>query len=316
MSSTDTVTAPRRIHILAAFAAVYLIWGSTYLGIRIAIETIPAFLMIGFRFVIAGTILYTWLRLRGVERPRRVHWRSAAIIGALMVAGGTGMVAWSEQRVASGLAALLVAMVPLWIVLLDWLRPGGSQPPAVVVGGVVLGLLGIVLLIDPANLAGGPRIDVIGAGALMFATLSWASGSLYSRQASLPDRQQMGTALEMLVGGTLLVLVGSATGEWARFDLAAITARSWLALAYLITFGSLVAFSAYLWLLKAATPAKAATYAYVNPVVALFLGWALAGEPLGPRVLVAAAIVLGAVVIVTSYRPRPQAVAQPSSGGD
>jgi drug/metabolite transporter (DMT)-like permease len=316
MDNTSATKTPRRVHILAAFAAVYLIWGSTYLGIRIAIETIPAFLMIGFRFVIAGTILYTWLRLRGVERPRRVHWRSAAIIGALMVAGGTGMVAWSEQRVASGLAALLVAMVPLWIVLLDWLRPGGSQPPAVVVGGVVLGLLGIVLLIDPANLAGGPRIDVIGAGALMFATLSWASGSLYSRQASLPDRQQMGTALEMLVGGTLLVLVGSATGEWARFDLAAITARSWLALAYLITFGSLVAFSAYLWLLKAATPAKAATYAYVNPVVALFLGWALAGEPLGPRVLVAAAIVLGAVVIVTSYRPRPQAVAQPSSGGD
>jgi drug/metabolite transporter (DMT)-like permease len=313
MGRTGITSTPRRTHILAAFAAVYLIWGSTYLGIRIAIETIPPFLMAGFRFVIAGAVLYAWLRVRGVERPLRVHWRSAAIIGALMVLGGNGVVTWSEQRVASGLAALLVAMVPLWIVLLDWLRPGGNQPPVVVVAGVVLGLLGMVLLIDPANLAGGLRIDVIGAGAVVFAALFWAGGSLYSRYAPLPDRQQMGTALEMLIGGVLLVLAGSATGEWARFDLAAITARSWLAFAYLIVFGSLIAFSAYLWLLKASTPAKAATYAYVNPVVALFLGWALAGEPLGPRVLVAAAIVLGAVVIVTSYKPQPQPVTQPGS---
>jgi drug/metabolite transporter (DMT)-like permease len=310
MGSTDTATTPRRTHILAAFAAVYLIWGSTYLGIRIAIESIPPFLMAGFRFIIAGTALYAWLRMRGVERPLRIHWRSAAIIGALMVVGGNGGVTWAEQRVASGLAALLVAMDPLWIVLLDWLRPGGNRPPMVVVAGVVLGLLGMVLLIDPANLTGGLRIDIIGVGALVLAALSWAGGSLYSRYAPLPDRQQMGTALEMLVGGVLLVIAGSATGEWARFDLTAITTRSWLAFTYLIVFGSLIAFSAYLWLLKASTPAKAATSAYVNPVIALFLGWALAGEPLGPRVLVAAVIVLGAVVIVTSYRPRPQPVTQ------
>jgi drug/metabolite transporter (DMT)-like permease len=308
MDSTSATSAPRRTHILAAFAAVYLIWGSTYLGIRIAIESIPPFLMAGFRFIIAGTALYAWLRARGVERPLRIHWRSAAIIGALMVLGGNGVVTWAEQRVASGLAALLVAMDPLWIVLLDWGRPGGNRPPVVVMAGVVLGLLGMVLLIDPANLAGGPRIDLIGAGALVFVSLSWATGSLYSRHAPLPDRQQMGTALEMLIGGVLLVLAGTASGEWVRFNLAAITLRSWLAFSYLVIFGSLIAFSAYLWLLKASTPAKATTYAYVNPVVALFLGWALAGEPLGLRVLVAAAIVLGAVVIVTSYKQQPQPI--------
>jgi drug/metabolite transporter (DMT)-like permease len=292
---------PSTAKVVAAFAAIYTIWGSTYLAILYAIETLPPFLMAGVRFVIAGSVLYGWAWLRGARRPVTVlHWKSALVVGGLLLLGGNGAVVWAEQRVASGLAALLVATVPLWMVLLDWLRPGGAAPDRRTATGIAIGLLGLALLVGPESLLGGGRVDPIGAGVLVMGSLSWAAGSLYARRARLPEPPLLATALEMLAGGALLVLAGVLTGEIGRLDPGAVSARSLLGLLYLIVFGSLIGFTAYTWLLGVSTPARVSTYAYVNPVVAVLLGWALAGEPLTPRMALAAAIIVAAVAAITA----------------
>lgn len=312
MTHTAAQSAPRW-KIIAAFAAVYIIWGSTYLGIRFAIETLPPFLMAGTRFLIAGTILYTWRRLSGSVGPVRVHWRSAAIIGGLMLLGGNGGVTWGEQHIASGLAALLVATVPIWIAALDWLRPGGTRPDGPVIAGLLLGFVGILLLVGPGNLGGGEGNYTLGTLAVLGAAFSWALGSLYSKRAPLPGDALQGIGMEMLAGGVWLWLAGTLAGEWGQLNLGAISLRSGLALAYLTLFGSLVGFTAYVWLLRVVSPARAATYAYVNPVVAVFLGWALAGEELTPLTLVAAAVIIAGVVITTTYRAQPRVAAEQQS---
>ncbi|HEX7091511.1 MAG TPA: EamA family transporter [Longimicrobiales bacterium] len=294
---------PSTAKVVAAFAAVYTIWGSTYLAILYAIETLPPFLMAGVRFVIAGSVLYAWAWLRGARRPvTLLHWKSALVVGGLLLLGGNGAVVWAEQRVASGLAALLVATVPLWMVLLDWLRPAGVPPDRRTAAGIVIGLAGLALLVGPESLLGGGRVDPLGAGVLVAGSLSWAAGSLYARGARLPDSALLATAMEMLAGGALLVLVGALTGEVGRLDPGAVSARSLLGLLYLIVFGSLVGFTAYTWLLGVSTPARVSTYAYVNPVVAVLLGWALAGEPLTPRMALAAAVIVAAVAAITGRR--------------
>ncbi len=298
-----------RLQVGAAFAAIYVVWGSTYLAIRFAIETLPPFLMAGVRFLAAGAILYTWTRLRGTPAPAARHWRSAAIVGGLLLLGGNGGVVWSEQRVASGLAALLVATVPLWVVGFEALGLGGAVaghrlPAPRVLVGVGLGLLGVALLVGPGRIAGGPGADPLGAGVLVLASMSWAAGSLYSRRAALPASPFLATAMEMLAGGALLTLAGIATGEVGRLDLAAASARSLAAFGYLVGMGSLVGFTAYIWLLRVERPARVATYAYVNPVVAMLLGWALADEPLSARTLLAAAVIVAAVVAITTARAR------------
>ena len=291
-----------RLRTILAFAAIYIIWGSTYLAIRFAIDTLPGFVMAGVRFVGAGTVLYALARRRGAPRPTHLHWRGAVIVGALMLLGGNGGVVWAEQRVPSGLAAVLIATVPLWVALLDWLWRG-TRPGGRVLAGLALGLAGIALLVGPGELAGSRGVDLLGAGVLLFASLSWAIGSIYTRSAGLPPSPLLATAMEMLAGGVLLLVADLVTGQVAELDLGSVSLRSVLALAYLIAFGSLVAFTAYVWLLRVTTPARAATYAYVNPVVAVLLGWALAGEPLTPRTLLAAGVIVGAVVLITS---RPQ----------
>jgi drug/metabolite transporter (DMT)-like permease len=290
------------VRVGAAFAAIYLIWGSTYLAIRFAIETLPPFFMAGARFITAGALLYTWAWLRGAPRPTRLHWREAAVVGGLMLLGGNGGVTWAEQRIPSGLAALLVATVPLWVVLLDGIRPGGTRPSGRVAAGLGLGLAGVALLIGPGNLSGGQSVDLFGTTVVLFAALAWAAGSLYSRQAHLPAAPLQGVALEMLAGGAWLLLAGGVTGEGARLDLDGASLRSLLALGYLIVFGSIVAFSAYLWLLRVSTPTRASTYAFVNPVIAVFLGWALADESLTAQTLLAAAVIVAAVAIITTGR--------------
>jgi drug/metabolite transporter (DMT)-like permease len=303
-----TTGRPSRLRIAAAFAAVYVLWGSTYLAIRFALDSLPPFWMASSRFLIAGTLLYAWARRRGAPAPTRVHWRSALIVGGLLLMGGNGGVVWAEQRVPSGLAALLVATVPLWMVMLDGAGRGWRRPPVQVLLGIGLGLAGVALLVGPGKFAGGHGVDPLGAGALLLGALCWATGSLYSRRAPLPASPLLGTAMEMLGGGALLAVAGLVSGEWGRLDLAAATPRSLLAVGYLVVFGSLVGFTAYVWLLRVSTPPLVATYAYVNPVVAVFLGWAFAGEPVTARTLVAAAVIVGAVVLITTYRARPQAV--------
>ena len=306
MTSTSSESAASnatlRLRVVAAFAAIYLIWGSTYLGIRIAIETLPPFLTAGLRFIIAGPLLYAWARRNGVSRPTGIQWRAAAIVGGLLLLGGNGLVTWGEERVPSGLAALLVATVPLWMVLLDWLFLRGGRPPGRVFLGLILGLAGIVLLIGPADLLGEHRVDLVGVAMLLLAALSWAIGSLYARRAPLPDAPLLGTSIEMIAGGVLLLLASGVKGEWVQVDLASVSLRSWLALAYLTLMGSIVAFTAYTWLLRVSTPTRVSTYAYVNPVVAVVLGWAIVGEVLTGQMLLAATVIVLAVVIITTGR--------------
>ena len=298
---------PSSVKLLLAFAAVYVVWGSTYLAILFAIETLPPFLMAGVRFVIAGGLLYTWVwATGGVARPTREQWLATAIVGVLLLLCGNGLVVWSETRVASGVTALLVGTVPCWMVLLDWLRRGGTRPSAQVVVGLTLGLGGLVWLIGPDALMGGGRPDLLGAAAVVLASFSWAAGSIYSRQAKMPSSPFLSTAMQMLAGGVALLTLGLLLGEPWRFDPAAFSLRSMAALAYLIVFGSIVAFTAYVWLLRVSTPARVSTYAYVNPVVAVLLGWVLANEALTMRMAIAASIIVSGVALIT-MAPKPAA---------
>lgn len=285
---------------LTAFAIVYIVWGSTYLAIRFAIETLPSFLMAATRFLIAGGALYAWARLvGGAARPNGAQWRATAVVGVLLLVGGNGLVVWAQHRVPSGIAALLVGIVPCFMVLFDWLRHGGARPGPRVVAGLVLGLLGLVWLIGPDAVMGGGRVDLLGGVALVGASASWALGSIYSRQAQTPPAPFLSTAMQMLAGGAVLLALGVLFGEPWAFDAAAVSWRSVLGWLYLIVFGSIVGFSAYVWLLRASTPAAVSTYAYVNPVVAVLLGWLLAGEELTVRMLVAAAVIVSGVALIT-----------------
>ncbi|MGD2216361.1 MAG: EamA family transporter [Gemmatimonadales bacterium] len=301
-ASAADPAGPTRLGLVAAFAAIYLIWGSTYLAIRFAVETLPPFLMTGARFLAAGLLLYGWTRLRGAPRPARSHWAVAAAVGTAMLGFGVGGVSWAEQWVPSGAAALIVAVGPLWMVLIDWLFYGGPRPDLKVLGGILLGFAGVAILIGPEQLAGAGRIDLAGSGVILMGTLAWSFASLYTRKGHLPDSPTQATGMEMLTGGVVLLLAGTAFGEWPALDVGEVSLRSVLALAYLTVLGSIIALNAYLWLLKVSTPARVITHAYVNPIVAVFLGWALAAEPLNARVLVASAVIIAGVLVIVSRR--------------
>ena len=286
--------------IVAAFGAVYILWGSTYLAIRFAVETIPPFLMAGTRHLTAGLLLYAWMRARGSPRPSARHWGSAAIIGGFMLLGGNGLVTWAEQRVASGLAALIVASVPIWMAVLAGIERR-RRPSGFVIAGLALGLSGIALLVAPGRFGGGGRVDPLGAAALLTAALSWSFGSLFARRAQLPSSTLTAVAMEMIAGGALLWAAGLAGGEGARLHLSAVTARSAVSLAYLVVCGSLLGFTAYVWLLKVTTPARVSTYAYVNPIVAVLLGTLFAGERLTLRIGLAALGIVAAVALIIRH---------------
>ena len=300
---TRAGSIPSRATLIAAFATVYLVWGSTYLAIRYAIVTIPPFLMAGVRFLIAGSILYTWSRLRTTERVTAQHWRNAVVIGILLLTCGNGGVTWAEQRVPSGITALLVATVPLWMVILLWIRPGGKRPTAGVALGVVVGLIGMIELIGIGAFRGQGAIDLVGTGVLFAASLAWAGGSLFARNASLPD-PIVTTGMEMLAGGTGLIALSVLTREPQRFDVHTVSTVSIVGLLYLIVFGAILGFTAYTWLIKNAKPVAVGTYAYVNPVVAVFLGWLIAHEPVTTRTVIGAAIIIAAVAIITTMQSR------------
>lgn len=290
-----------RVRIGLAFLAVYLIWGSTYLAIRFVEETLPPFFMAGTRFVIAGIILYVWARLRGASRATRPEWGRVFVVGGLMLLGGHGAVVWAEQWVPSGLTSLLIATVPLWMVFSDWMR-GGSKPNIRVAAGLGLGFAGVALLVGGIEGLGESHVDLIGAAVLVFGAFLWANGSLYSRSAKLPSSPLLATAMEMMAGGMLLLLASLITGEWMRLRLDQVSLHSMVSWVYLIVFGSLVGFTSYIWLLKATTTAKVSTYAYVNPIVAMVLGWAMANEALTLRNILAAVIILTSVAVITTHQ--------------
>jgi len=291
------MAARTRLRLVLAFAAVYLIWGSTYLAIAFAIQSVPPFLMAGFRFLLAGGALYGWARLRGGVRPRPVQWGWAFLLGALFFLIGNGTVVWVEQRLPSGLTALIVAMVSVWTALLEWFRPGGARPSGVVLAGILLGFLGVALLVLPGGLGGGAA-DPTGVLLLVASTFAWALASVLSRTADLPRSAPMVSGMEMLAGGVWLLLASVLAGDWTRFDPTVITLKSALSVFYLVVFGSLVTFTAFAWLLKVSTPTKVATAGYVNPMGAVFLGWVFGGEALTPRVLLASLVIVGSVVLI------------------
>ncbi len=299
---------PSKALIILAFAAVYVIWGSTYLGIKYAIGTLPPLLMAGTRFITAGAILFAWASFRGEksEASRRFslkNWRRAFIIGALLFLCGNGGVTWAEVYLPSGLTALLIATEPLWVVTLNWTL-GAARPNAKLFLGLFAGLLGVALLFGGGLDGGATAMTLVAAGVVIASAVAWAGGSIYSIRRPIQRSAAMAAAMQMLAGGTLLLLVGLIIGEYQRLNLRAATWVSIGALVYLILFGS-IAFTAYSWLLRNVSPARAATYAYVNPVVAVLLGWAIASEPVTSRMLVAAAIIIASVALITTYGKEP-----------
>lgn len=294
----------RGLRIGLALAGIYFIWGSTYLGIRIAIETLPPFLMAGVRFLVAGGALLLWARARGAQWPKAILWKVSALSGILMFLGGNGAVVWAEQFVPSGLVALLVATVPLWIVVQDWASGRGGPPGVGVAFGILWGFAGVALLVTGSEIGmAGPQ-DLIGGLLVLVGAGCWSAGSLIARYGARPTSSALGNGMQMVAGGGALLVLGFLRGEPAAFDPAGVSLASVLAFFYLVVFGSLVGFSSYIWLLRNTTPAVASTYAYVNPGVALLLGWALANEPISPRTGVAAFVILSAVVIITTQRTR------------
>lgn len=289
-----------------ALLALYIVWGSTYLGIKVAIETIPPFLHAGIRFLASGIILVIWQRSAGQAMPTRKQWISTAIIGNLLLLGGNGLVSWAEQFIPSGIAALIIGSVPMFLVVLEAVRPGGIKPTWQAIVGLIVGFAGIFILVGPAEISGSEmKLDPFGVTALLTACLLWASGSIYSKSADLPKSTLMSTGAQMLMGSIGLFIVAGLTGEFSGWDAAAISSRSIYGLLYLIFIGSLIGFVSYGWLLQNAPISLVATYAYVNPIVAVLLGNWIGNEPLEPRIWLATVVIIGSVMFINS-RNKPQ----------
>jgi drug/metabolite transporter (DMT)-like permease len=293
-----------KVNVVAAFAVIYIVWGTTFLAIRIAVDSIPPFMTAGLRFFLAGGVMLPILLARGGRFPSLIHWRSAAIVGGLMLAGGIGLLTYSETRIPSGLAALMVTTIPIWMTLLGWLGFGGKRPGAQTFAGLGLGFAGAAGLFAPALGSKTGDYDLGGMGIVLVGAFIFAAGSVYSRRAPMPDDTSIGTASEMLAGGALLLLLSAVVGEPGRTDFGAIPLRAILALAYLTVFGSILGYTAFLWLMKHVDPAKAGTNFYVNPVVAVVAGWLLADEPVTLPMIVAAAVILIGVAVINIAPPR------------
>jgi len=290
---------PSRPAIISAFATIYLVWGSTYLGMHIAVETMPPFLMAAARFLIAGLLLYLFLKVRGTPPPSARQWRSNTLIGALLLLGGNGAVVWASQYLPSGIIALLIGIGPLFIVLTEWARPGGMRPTARTFGAMLLGFTGVVWLAAPWQNPAHGGLHVGGVIAILIGCVAWSLGSITSRHAQHGTPPAQAAALQMLGGGAALLLVAALHGDFARCDLNAVSLRSWLAFVYLVGIGSLVGYSTFVWLMKNCAPAHVATYGYVNPIVAVFLGWLILDEPINARTLIASAIIIASVILIT-----------------
>ncbi len=304
--STTEAHRSYRLKFILSYSSVCLIWGSTYLAVRFALETLPIFTMGGIRFIIAGAILFVWTRLSGAVLPNRQQFGSATVVGLLLIMGGNAGTMMAVKFVPTGVAALIATTLPMWTVLFDWLRPNGTRPRNGVIAGLLLGFAGIVLLMQPwnhaAQAADGRYNYVLGSLFCVFGTLTWASGSLYARHAPMPVHPLLSTAIQLIIGGLAMGTLGALQGEWSQIHLDAISMKSLLAFVYLIMFGSIVTFTAYGWLIRNVSPPMASSYTYVNPFVAVILGAAIGGEPLTSTVLLAGAIIIGAVLIIAKYR--------------
>lgn len=297
-----------------ALLALYIVWGSTYLGIKFAIETIPPFFHASIRFFVSGLILVFWQRAAGNDLPTRSQWKSAAVIGTFLLLGGNGLVAWAEQFIPSGIAALIIGSVPMFLVIAESLRPNGVKPSWQAIVGLLIGFVGIFILVGPAEISGSDSaLNPFGVAALLGACFLWAAGSIYSKTADLPKSSFMTTGAEMLMGSISLLIASLLTGELNHWDPSGVSARSIYGLLYLITIGSIIGFGSYIWLLQNAPISLVATYAYVNPIVAVLLGSWFGNEPLESRIWLATAIIIGSVMFINSRsKPLPKKEAQES----
>lgn len=305
MSQTALTSSEYRASALAvwtALSAVYVIWGSTYLAIRFTVETTPPFLSAAARFIVSGAFLYFWRRAAGDPAPTAIERRNAVIIGIFLLVGGNGGVVWAAQHIPSSLAALLVATVPLWMILIDALRPGGDKPKVLAMSGILIGFAGAMLLIGWTT-GEATAASLYGAIAVLIASVFWAAGSIYGKTAKLPASPLVTTGIEMLAGGIIQIVVAFFFGEFDRFEINTVSQRSALAWIYLTVIGP-VAFVAYAWLLRVAPIPLVATYSYVNPLVAIILGYFLGKEIITPRILLAAGLIIGSVVLVSTPKGR------------
>ncbi len=296
----NTLVRPQKWKILLAFAIIYFVWGSTYLAIRVGVREMPPFLMAGMRFVIAGALLYAWMRAKGTPSPTRGQWASAAVMGVLIFVLDYGLVFWAEQRVASGVTAVMMATIPVFMALAEILVLRTQRLTLRLGFALVVGIGGVVVLVGPTASSREGTIDPWGAVALLAGAVSWSLASVLTRKLALPESKVMSSGAQMLAGGILLMLTAAMLGEFRGFHPQAVSLRAWLALAYLIVAGSIVAYTAYVWLIHHESPTKVGTYAYVNPVVAVLFGYFLGGEALGARTVVGTVLVLVSVVVITT----------------
>jgi drug/metabolite transporter (DMT)-like permease len=300
-------TTPKRWKILLAFAIIYLVWGSTYLAIRVGVREVPPFLLAGMRFFAAGIVLYVWMRAKGTASPTGREWASASLLAVLIFVFDYGLVFWAEKRVPSGIAAVMMATIPVFMALAEiiFLR---TQKLTLRLGFALgMGILGVAVLVSRSGRFGDSAIDLSGAIALVVGAISWSLAAILTRKFSLPESKVMSSGSQMLSGGILLILTSAMLGEFKGFDVRAVSFGAWLALVYLIVAGSIISFTAYVWLIHHESPTKVGTYAYVNPVVAVLLGYALGGEALGPRTIVGTLLVLLSVVVITTTPKKEKA---------
>ncbi len=303
----ETAPRPHRWQTLLAFAIIYLVWGSTFLAIRVGVREVPPFLLAGMRFFAAGIVLYAWMRAKGTSSPTRREWASAWFLAVLIFVGDYGLLFWAEKRVPSGIAAVMMATIPVFMAIAEivFLR---TQKLTLRLGfALLVGTGGVLVLVSRSASFGDASIDFAGAAALVVGAISWSLAAILTRKLSLPESKVMSSGAQMLAGGILLTLTAAMLGEFRGFDVRAVSMGAWLALIYLIVAGSIVGFTAYVWLIHHESPTKVGTYAYVNPVVAVLLGYFLGGEALGSRTIVGTLLVLVSVVTITT-RPKKKVV--------
>ena len=295
----NAASHPAKWKVLLAFGIIYFVWGSTFLAIRVGVRYVPPFFLAGLRFLIAGFALYTWLRLKGTPSPTKREWGSATFLAVLIFVLDYGLLFWAERKVPSGIAAVMMATIPAFMALADiWILKSQRLTGKLALG-LVGGIAGVAVLVSHSANFGDAPIDPVGATALMIASISWSIASALTRKLPLPSTKAMSSGAQMLAGGVLLMITAGALGEFRGFHLQEVSAKAWLSLAYLIVAGSIVGFTAYVWLLHHESPTKVGTYAYVNPIVAVIVGYLFGGESIGPRTILGTLLVLASILVIT-----------------
>jgi drug/metabolite transporter (DMT)-like permease len=300
MFAMDAASSPRAWKVLLAFAIIYFVWGSTFLAIRVGVREVPPFLLAAMRFLVAGIVLYGWMRARGTPSPSAREWSAATFLAVLIFVLDYGLLFWAERRVPSGIAAVMMATIPVFIAIAEIIFLRTLRLTLRLGLALLMGLAGVAVLVGHTMSLGEAPVDTAGACALIVAALSWSVAASLTRKLPLPAAKAMSSGAQMLAGGVLLLLTAALLGEFRGFHMQAVSMGAWLALAYLIVAGSIVAFTAYVWLIHHESPTKVGTYAYVNPVVAVLVGYFLGGEAIGPRTLVGTSLVLLSVIVITT----------------